>query len=1122
MDFHRASLNFLVNRYASPNRLRNPPPLTDLPGAKSSEYIGNVTVWDCGDDPCSPPKLITFQKRDFKAQHAVLLGDRLAVCGTDHLEVCDLSGKTLFERTDPWFSGGHTICRTGRGGEVAVSCSGSDAVLLFDLSSDRPDATALRIPEPWYGRNYDLPRDADLHSHYIHNDLQRTHINSAVPLGDGFLVSMLIPGAVGILGRDGTYRELTRGFVGCHGARMRPGLDGFYFADSCLGALVEMDWSGRVLRRFAVATRWLHDVEWVADELFLFCLSDTNSVELWDVASGRLVWSMKMDDYGENTQFSSIDRGGAAPAPVVADNLAAAAAAAPVAVASGTEAHAPPAALGRHHPVILAFAGEPQKSDETFEIDFVGARHRRRFFNPAIEGCPKGEWGPWMRPGDGEYFEWIALLAAVEAAQQRFTMVELGAGWGRWLLRGAAAARLRGKAFRMVGVEADPDHFEWMKVALADNSVAPADCALFHAAVAGRSGTVWFQSGNPASWYGQAVIDEAYARELLEKGSVPAETVRRRETVTLEAVAAGLNAIDLLDMDIQGAEAEVVESSLHILDRKVTAAFVSTHGTEVEERLRTAFHSLGWIPVFDFRLQTEQETAFGRIPFADGVQLWVRPDATALLSRLIDPRMAADFAGRLRASARRLAEEAGLRRGLSERLAAAGRKAAEDELRVAELADQLRIERLRIRELLGSRWRRLGQKIGVAGRTDWESAFGTEDAPVSASAARPPTGGEYRLAEVRNNQAREVSGTGPVRIVTDPAQWTHAATIPFRRGSHHGPLRVRVRGRIEAGEIGVAVVSADGNGFVQELSAAAGPDPVVLEIRADSADRCGDLIIRNWAGDGTASVFTLESVEADPTPPDPAADEAAVRKLKIFQDPFAVLQRKWGEVPAGRNRVSTAELLAMDDRTLLEYWTRGRSEDTDGPGFSIRGWYHEVYRDLMRGKKVLDIGCGLAFDSLMFASAGAHVTFVDIVADNVELVRRLAGLLGAVEPRFLHMPDVAALRTLPDDYDVIWAGGSLINAPTEVMQPEVDELVRRLRVGGRWIELGYPKSRWEREGRLPLWQWGKVTDGSKTPWMEWYDLHKRLATLRVGRFDVVMYFEFHNGDFNWFDLLRRA
>jgi hypothetical protein len=102
----------------------------------------------------------------------------------------------------------------------------------------------------------------------------------------------------------------------------------------------------------------------------------------------------------------------------------------------------------------------------------------------------------------------------------------------------------------------------------------------------------------------------------------------------------------------------------------------------------------------------------------------------------------------------------------------------------------------------------------------------------------------------------------------------------------------------------------------------------------------------------------------------------------------------------------------------------------------------------------------------------------------------------------------------------MWCQGSLINAPFEIIRHEAQLLLKHLPAGGRWIELAYPQRRWEREGRLPFERWGENTDGPGTPWVEWYDLSKLKRALAPAEFDVILYFEFHNGDFNWFDLER--
>ena len=236
-----------------------------------------------------------------------------------------------------------------------------------------------------------------------------------------------------------------------------------------------------------------------------------------------------------------------------------------------------------------------------------------------------------------------------------------------------------------------------------------------------------------------------------------------------------------------------------------------------------------------------------------------------------------------------------------------------------------------------------------------------------------------------------------------------------------------------------------------------------------------------------------------------------------WHDTVWLVREKWAEVPSGdQRRIFSEDLLGMTDRDLEAFWSDAVRQDTEGEGFGRRGWYHALYSPQLAGKKCLDVGCGLGISSLMFARAGARVTFVDIVEDNVRVVERLCRIFG-LEASFLHIASLDDLGALPDDFDAILALGSLHHAPLSVVKQEVDVLLPHLRDGGRWLHLTYPRARWFREGSLPFSQWGKKTDGERTPWAEYHDLDKMHflfsdvdARLRFGC-------EWHNQDFNWFD-----
>jgi SAM-dependent methyltransferase len=229
---------------------------------------------------------------------------------------------------------------------------------------------------------------------------------------------------------------------------------------------------------------------------------------------------------------------------------------------------------------------------------------------------------------------------------------------------------------------------------------------------------------------------------------------------------------------------------------------------------------------------------------------------------------------------------------------------------------------------------------------------------------------------------------------------------------------------------------------------------------------------------------------------------------------FEILRGKWGEVPAGKERVQSADLNALTDEQLSEYWDSAHQSTLD-----VRDWFQVLYCDVFKGKRVLDVGCGLAISSLHFAKNGAEVTFLDIVPENVGIVKRLCAVKQIQNAKFCIFDDLRALEML-GEYDAIFCCGSLINAPLELMRVEVQALLKHLIPGGRWIELAYPKERWLREGSLAFEKWGEETDGG-APWMEWHDLDKVRWYLQPVEFDVILSLEFYNQDFNWFDLRRR-
>lgn len=241
-----------------------------------------------------------------------------------------------------------------------------------------------------------------------------------------------------------------------------------------------------------------------------------------------------------------------------------------------------------------------------------------------------------------------------------------------------------------------------------------------------------------------------------------------------------------------------------------------------------------------------------------------------------------------------------------------------------------------------------------------------------------------------------------------------------------------------------------------------------------------------------------------------------------FSIALKALREKWREVPGTtQDRVYSSQLLPLTDSEFLKFWSELFINNCYGLGYSIRGWYHDLYKPLaLLGGNWLDVGSGLGFDGVYFAENGANVTFIDIVEDNLKSIERICKIKGITSVEFLFLNEIDALN-LTKNYDVIMAIGSLIHAPYDLILEERKMLAAQLRIGGRWLELCYPKERWEREGKLEFNEWGKKTDGERNPWSEWYDSPKLLRSLQPYNFEIILDLKFHNKNFHWFDLIKR-
>jgi FkbM family methyltransferase len=199
--------------------------------------------------------------------------------------------------------------------------------------------------------------------------------------------------------------------------------------------------------------------------------------------------------------------------------------------------------------------------------------------------------------------EWVALLKSALEARKSFTVVELGAGFGPWLVAGARAVRHLGiEDVCLIGAEAAASHYRFMLQHFRDNGLKPEAHRLFHAAVGPQDGTVAFPDPvDPSADWGAAM------------GS--GDPIK---CISLRSLMEGVNSVDLLHCDIQGAELETLSASREILAR-IKRLVIGTHSRQIEASLLDLF--AGWRLETEKPCQIEQNGSGFRL-VRDGVQVW--------------------------------------------------------------------------------------------------------------------------------------------------------------------------------------------------------------------------------------------------------------------------------------------------------------------------------------------------------------------------------------------------------------------------------------------------------------------------------------------------------------------
>ena len=276
----------------------------------------------------------------------------------------------------------------------------------------------------------------------------------------------------------------------------------------------------------------------------------------------------------------------------------------------------------------------PGPSEPGFITDSLGVRTRVTATN-VLHGR-SGDTIGLPVPDDtyhAEAIEYIGLLKSVAAASGRYTALELGAGWGPWLVAGAVTARRAGLTdIRLYGVEGNHEHCVSMRRHFLDNGLDPDDHTILNAAIGAEGGTARWLTGSAPSHITWGMRPARQGSEAdasyLESLGASGEDYRDIEVLSIVELLQREAHWDLVHVDIQGWEAEVCRAGLALLSERAKYVVVGTHSRKLDGDVLQLFWSAGWV------LENEKPTRFrfaadGRqlenMTEADGTQIWMNP-----------------------------------------------------------------------------------------------------------------------------------------------------------------------------------------------------------------------------------------------------------------------------------------------------------------------------------------------------------------------------------------------------------------------------------------------------------------------------------------------------------------
>jgi hypothetical protein len=304
------------------------------------------------------------------------------------------------------------------------------------------------------------------------------------------------------------------------------------------------------------------------------------------------------------------------------------------------------------HEIFAQYHLQRERDEDLYECNLVGCRTRLAYerhlktpLNDHLMSSGKTELRYDDEGGNGnvsfncseDYYEWIDLLEAIHAAHGRFTMIELGAGYGRWIANAALAARRirdgRRLQLCLVGVEADERRFQWMSEHLSLNGIDEKNTLLICNGISDKHSHGLIKTASVHEGYGEKIhpVDVSVVKHFIDQKILQVyvpdipdpyqiiDVIPISEVIRRSFAKWGEGVIDLMDIDIQGAEETALEHSIDMINGYVKRMHIGTHAKRIDEALYNLLIENDWRIKRLYASKSVAYGEFGKFMTIDGI-----------------------------------------------------------------------------------------------------------------------------------------------------------------------------------------------------------------------------------------------------------------------------------------------------------------------------------------------------------------------------------------------------------------------------------------------------------------------------------------------------------------------